>query len=249
MIDIMKSCKISVIVPCYNAEKWIEECVRSVFSQTYKNYELIVVDNESTDRSVEILKELRAEGLDFTLSSAPNLYALSWDEAREVAFGLAIGEWFVTVCADDVIDPNYLTNIDKVVKELGSECRAIQSYIIGIDNGDSPMFMPVQGHMYTSLEECKEKLLVSCPITSPSVVLHRSLWDEGYIKPRPELYSGACDYDLYCSLADKGVYIHPIPYALGYMYRWHKEQCTWDMQGTDYDKKVQEYWSNKWKAV
>ena len=243
----MKSCKISVIIPCYNAEKWIEECVRSVFSQTYKNYELIVVDNESTDRSVEILQELLDEGLNFTLSSAPNLYALSWDEAREVAFSLAKGEWFVPVCADDIIHPEYITNLVSILDVLGDTYKVFQSPIIGINNGDSPLFMPILRHMYSTLEELKQKLLATCPVTSPSVVFHRSLWDEGNINPRPELFSGASDYDLYCSIVDKGFYIYPIPNAIGYMYRWHGEQCTWDMQGTDYDKKVQSYWRDKWR--
>jgi alpha-1,6-rhamnosyltransferase len=71
--------KISVIVPCYNAEKWIEECVASVANQKYDNFELIVVDNESTDNTVEVLKNLQASGLEFTLSSAPNIYPHCWD--------------------------------------------------------------------------------------------------------------------------------------------------------------------------
>jgi alpha-1,3-rhamnosyltransferase len=49
---------VSVIIPSYNHEKYIEEAVRSVWSQTYNNVELIVIDDGSTDRSVEILNRL-----------------------------------------------------------------------------------------------------------------------------------------------------------------------------------------------
>ena len=49
--------KVSVIVPVYNVEEYIEECIQSVIMQTYTNYELILVDDGSTDNSPNILKE------------------------------------------------------------------------------------------------------------------------------------------------------------------------------------------------
>ena len=50
-------CKISVIVPCYNQEKYIKECLDSLVSQTFKDYEVIVIDDGSTDDSAEIVNE------------------------------------------------------------------------------------------------------------------------------------------------------------------------------------------------
>ena len=49
--------KVSIIIPCYNSEKWIEECVLSALQQTYADTEVIFVDNESTDRSVDIVSK------------------------------------------------------------------------------------------------------------------------------------------------------------------------------------------------
>ena len=49
---------ISVIVPMYNAEKYIAQCLDSVLSQTFKNFELIIVDDCSTDRSVELVERI-----------------------------------------------------------------------------------------------------------------------------------------------------------------------------------------------
>uniref|UniRef100_UPI0012905D10 glycosyltransferase family 2 protein n=2 Tax=Streptococcus TaxID=1301 RepID=UPI0012905D10 len=50
--------KISVIVPIYNVEKYIEDCVNSVITQTYTNYELILVNDASPDNSLELIKKL-----------------------------------------------------------------------------------------------------------------------------------------------------------------------------------------------
>ena len=49
---------ISIIVPAYNAEAWIEDCCESVFSQTYENWELIIVNDGSTDYTGRILEDI-----------------------------------------------------------------------------------------------------------------------------------------------------------------------------------------------
>ena len=50
--------KISVIIPCYNVENFVEKCVNSIINQTYKNLEIIVIDDKSTDNTYEILQNL-----------------------------------------------------------------------------------------------------------------------------------------------------------------------------------------------
>lgn len=51
--------KISVIIPAYNAEKYLEQCVKSVQSQIYDNIEIIIVNDGSTDRTAEIIERLK----------------------------------------------------------------------------------------------------------------------------------------------------------------------------------------------
>ena len=102
--------------------------------------------------------------------------------------------------------------------------------------------------MNKTLSEFKNLCLSGCPVASPSVVYNRQLYDDGLLDTSPELYSGAADYDLYCRLADSGIFIYPAGRYLGYNYRWHPEQATWKMHKDpiNYDKLIQDYWRQKW---
>ena len=62
--------KVSIIIPCYNSEKWIEECVLSALQQTYTDTEVIFVDNESTDGSVDLVRKIKEKHSNLIMSSA-----------------------------------------------------------------------------------------------------------------------------------------------------------------------------------
>ena len=68
----MSSKKVSIILPCYNAEKWVKEAVDSAINQTYENIEVIAVDNESTDSTRDILNTLEKNNSKLVVSSAKN---------------------------------------------------------------------------------------------------------------------------------------------------------------------------------
>lgn len=60
-------CKISVIIPIYNVEKYLDECLKSVINQTYKNLDIILVDDGSIDNSLNIAKEYAKKMKEFFL--------------------------------------------------------------------------------------------------------------------------------------------------------------------------------------
>ena len=72
------SLKFTIIIPCYNAENFIEQCVNSALEQDYDNVELIVVDNDSGDDSLEIVEGIHEKNPNFILDTAPNLYPKLW---------------------------------------------------------------------------------------------------------------------------------------------------------------------------
>ena len=69
----MKYSKISVIIPVYNVEKYISDCIKSVIAQDYPNFEIIIVDDGSEDSSKRVCEEfLKKSGCEFRLISRPN---------------------------------------------------------------------------------------------------------------------------------------------------------------------------------
>jgi glycosyltransferase involved in cell wall biosynthesis len=88
---------ISVVVPVYNAEKFIEETIKSVLDQTYREYEIIVVDDGSTDRSIDIVKSVSS---DIRVISQANRGCAA---ACTVGMKAAVGEFIQILGADDIL--------------------------------------------------------------------------------------------------------------------------------------------------
>ncbi|WP_338470681.1 glycosyltransferase family 2 protein [Niallia sp. XMNu-256] len=104
---------VSIIIPTYNTEKYIHACIQSVLNQTYQNFEIIVVDDGSTDGSVEAVKQFdnsRIRVYQNEKNSGPSY-------SRNRAIELAKGEFIAILDSDDWWDPNRLKNMMKVMNE------------------------------------------------------------------------------------------------------------------------------------
>lgn len=99
---------ISVIVPVYNAAAYIERCVKSIQNQTYTHYELILVNDGSTDNSLEICKTLASQDERIVVLDRPNGGASA---ARNTGLTKARGDYIVFVDSDDFVTSTYLENL------------------------------------------------------------------------------------------------------------------------------------------
>jgi chondroitin synthase len=241
--------KVSIIIPAYNSEEWIEECVMSALNQDYPDVEVIVVDNESTDRTVELLENIKSSHPQLILSSAENIYPNCWDEARAEGYRLMTGDYFTVIGSDDCIAPKFVSNCLNICLRAPNTIKAIQSPAMGFRmNGDDRIETGLLKNVYKNISDFKNQCLERCPVNSPTVFYNSSLLKDGLLETFPEKYGGAADYDLYCRLADNDVFIYPVPVFLGFYYRWHPKQATWKVhkEGVNYDKMIQDYWREKW---
>ena len=110
--------EVSVIIPVYNNEKYVEECVRSVQNQTFEDLEILVINDGSTDGSGEILERLLREDKRLRLFHQENKGA---GAARNKGLDTASGRYLVFVDGDDWIAPDYIEKLYAAAEERESE--------------------------------------------------------------------------------------------------------------------------------
>lgn len=123
--------KVSVVVPIYNAEKYISECIESIIYQTYKNLEIILINDGSSDNSIKICKQYAKNDDRIKLIDDEN-HGVSY--ARNKGIEEATGKYIIFIDSDDVIKENY---IDVLIKTINSDINldlAVCTYEeIGLD--------------------------------------------------------------------------------------------------------------------
>lgn len=100
---------ISVIIPVFNVDKYLRKCLDSVIAQTYKNLEIIVINDGSTDSSLQICREYENRG-DITLISQENRGLSS---ARNAGLEAAHGAYISFVDSDDYVEPDFIEELYK----------------------------------------------------------------------------------------------------------------------------------------
>ncbi len=110
--------EISVIIPVYNAEKYLEECVNSVREQTFSNIEIILIDDSSTDSSPEILVRLAEQDNRIRVFRKENGGA---GYARNLGLKKARGNYIAFVDADDFVDKEMFEVLIRAAKENGAD--------------------------------------------------------------------------------------------------------------------------------
>lgn len=115
----MNSKKVSVIMPAYNAEKYIEEAVRSVIAQTYQNWELFIIDDCSSDRTPEIAKRFSEE--DSRIVFLQNEENVNVAKTRNRGFDCCTGDYVALLDSDDIWLPEKLEKQIKKMEETGAD--------------------------------------------------------------------------------------------------------------------------------
>ena len=106
--------KVSVILPAYNAEKYIENTMESLVNQTLQEIEIIAINDGSKDKTLEILREFETNHLNVKVIDKKNEGA--W-KARMVGIKEAKGEYITFIDADDYVEPNFAQELYKSITE------------------------------------------------------------------------------------------------------------------------------------
>lgn len=111
----MNKTKFTVAISCYNIEKYVERAINSVLNQTFKDYELIIVDDCSTDKTMEIVKNIEKENIKIYSTEKNSGTA---GATRNIAIDKANGEYIIFLDGDDCLyDENTLKKINEIIED------------------------------------------------------------------------------------------------------------------------------------
>ena len=113
--------KVTIVIPVYNTENYLDKCLSSVVNQTFSDIKVIIVNDGSTDNSLEICKKYAVNDKRITLIDKVNEGV---SIARNIGINLAEGEWIYFLDSDDFLDLNTLENL--VIEAHSSDADIIQ---------------------------------------------------------------------------------------------------------------------------
>ncbi len=200
---------VSILIPLFNAEKYLVECLESILNQTYKNIEIIIVNDASTDNSLLIVKEYAANNEHINVYSQTKSGASS---ARNHAFTYAKGDYIQYFDADDIMDSNKILFQIEALKKHGfneniSSISKWARFHLDIDNAIFEKLKTYKSYDNTLLylNECWGSS--QCMI-GPSWLIHRKLnekiggWDSSLSLNDDALFNAKVAY-----FSDKIIYV------------------------------------------
>lgn len=190
--------KVSVIMPCYNDGAYIEEAVRSVREQTYRDTELIIIDDGSDDaHTLKILEQFRKDGV--TVLRTERLRPAG---ARNAGIRAATGTYILPLDSDDKIDPAYIEQAVAVME---------QDETVGVVYCHADLFGKASGP-WQFKEYSLENMLVD-NVVFVTALFRRADWQAvgGF---RTTMEHGLEDYDFWLSILELGKQIYQLPGTL-----------------------------------
>lgn len=151
--------KISMIIPVYNVEKYIDKCLKSVEKQTYKDSEIIIVNDGSTDNSLEIIEDYVARNKNFVCYTIENS---GQGGARNFGLTKATGEYVVFLDSDDYIAENCLEKLVEAAEKNDSDIVVCNNYDVAEDGAAICLSESNIKNQTTSLSE-NPKILLNRP--------------------------------------------------------------------------------------
>lgn len=183
---------VTVIIPVFNQEQFLGECMRSILGQSYRNLEIIVVDDASTDESGNVVNALQDDRIILTRNKTNIGLAATVNEAIR----RSRGEFIARMDADDIAVPN---RVEMQVAFMQSHSE------VSISGGAMQSF----GHSNflhrfpMTHEACKAQLLFNVCFGHPTVMFRKSMFDGRDTWYNEELRQYSEEYELWCRLVDR----------------------------------------------
>ena len=203
---------ISVIMPCYNADEYVSDAINSVLEQTYGNVELIIIDDGSTDKSLEICEKYQASQNNVRVEAQKNAGPYP---ARNLGLQVARGEFIAFLDADDYWSTDCLKELyDGIVQNEADMAYCGWQNIGEGGPGSTEPYIPPEYEKW----DIVKSFLKSCPWPIHAALVKRDIIER--LNGFSERYFTSLDFDLWLRLTEVTQNIVRIPKVMAF-YRWH----------------------------
>lgn len=181
---------VSVIIPCYNAEKFVERAVRSIMEQTYQNLEIICINDCSKDGTGEILQKLATE--DARIVYVENETNLKLPKTLNKGIALASGDYIARMDADDI---SFSERIEKQIKFMQDNMNVdiVGANVFTIDEHDTKL--EYVSSLLLSHQNIVSKLAWKTTMLHPTVLAKKTFFTD--LNGFDENIAYAEDYDMW----------------------------------------------------
>lgn len=147
---------ISLVIPVYNTEKFLEKCFQSAISQDYPNLEILILNNGSTDGSQAIIEKYAK--LDTRVVAYTIDHVSTVKESKDNCYYRAKGEWITTLDSDDTVEPCFVSKLWK--KQQSAKVDLVLATMVGVDfDGNRLSVLPREGFDYDIVMTGEESML------------------------------------------------------------------------------------------
>jgi len=207
-----KNYSISVILPCYNCEKFIKDSISSILNQTFSDFELIVIDDNSTDGTLAEISRFSDKRIK-VITKSENLGLV---DSLNLGISSSQGKYILIMHGDDISMPERLqVQWDVMESNPNVVCAGSWIQILGTNK---VIEYPTQS------EDILVKMIEGNQIAHPTVIMRTSIIREHNLKYNPYFHAGAEDYEFWYQLFKYGEIIN-VPIVL-LKYRMHDNQKT-----------------------
>lgn len=230
---------ISVIIPVYNRENYIEACIQSVLDQNYQLFEIILVDDGSTDNTISICQRFVEQ------DSRIKLFLLQHggvSKARNKAIDEANGEYLFFMDSDDVIHPSLFTSLLKETKAHNVSVSAVCGIDVPSSKLNDRLFAEFIDHNeFTKVELFTNEQLIQCFFKRDMVFgkIGGIMLRKDYVNStrfRESLFIGEDTYFIYENIIKGSEAVVLLQY--GYFWRQHQKQSIRDASSSGFASRV-----------
>lgn len=208
---------VSIIIPVYNVEKYLDQCIESVACQTYKNLEIILVYDKSQDNTIKICRKW--EKKDTRILLVINSRRCGLGVARNLGLSMAKGDYIIYLDSDDWLEENFVEKLYKEISRTGMDYVSSRGYY-EVDGEKTAINHAVPSGCYSG--EWKEILLIADHVCAWKKIYRKKWLEENNLIDPPLFYYE--DWGLYPAIIKQAKTISVID-ETGVYYRYLREGC------------------------